>query len=90
MGNTDRTDALMPDKEPVSALGAADLTALIGIVAKLTGEVMGGDLEPQVVAALAERAAKDGLVADGAHADELVAAYENLIGRLRFALGERY
>jgi len=80
----------MPENEPVSALAASDLIALIGIVARLTGMVMGGALDSQDVEAFARRAAKDGLVADGASSEQLTAAYERLIGRLRFALGERY
>ena len=93
-GASDREDDPVPENEPVTALAATDLTALIGIVAQLTGLVMGGALDQQDVATFARRAAKDGLlsgdVADGAVADELTAAYERLIGRLRFALGERY
>ena len=79
----------MPENEPVTALTAIDLTALIGIVGRLTGMVIGGALDDQEVTAFARRAAKDGLVGDGVSADELAAAYERLIGRLRFALGER-
>jgi hypothetical protein len=80
----------MPENEPVTALAASDLTALIGIVARLTGMVMAGALDAQELASFARRAAHDGLVPDGAGADELIAAFERLIGRLRFALGERY
>jgi hypothetical protein len=80
----------MTENQAVSPLSAADLTALIGIVGRLTGQIMGGALEADDVAAFARRAAKDGLVHDDAGAPELSEAYERLIDRIRFALGERH
>ena len=79
----------MTENDAVSPLSAADLTALIGIIARLTGQIVGGAMDSDYVAAFAQRAAKDGLVADDAGGRELVEAYERLIDRLRFALGER-
>jgi len=79
----------MTENDAMSKLSPADLTALIGIVASLTGQIMGGAMEADDLAAFARRAAKDGLVADDG-AGELVEAYERLIDRLRFALGERW
>ena len=80
----------MTENDAMSKLSPADLTALIGIVASLTGQIMGGAMEADDVAAFARRAAKDGLVADDAGTPELTEAYQGLIDRLRFALGERW
>jgi hypothetical protein len=69
-------------------ISASDAAALIGVVARLQGESMLGQLDPDVEAAFAKRLRKDGLI-DAADAVSLQAGLDALGVRLREALGEQ-
>ena len=66
-----------------------DLTALIGILAVLEGELAGGEVSPHLAARIRERLERVALVAPGGTAGEVRQALDDLNQRLRSALGEQ-
>jgi len=78
----------MPHDEAPLPLSAADLTALIGVLARITGLIMAGGIDAEDSAGFLRRAIKDGLVEEGGGNEDLTRALEALIDRARVALGE--
>ena len=82
----------MPDDKTPLPLSTIDLTALIGVLSRLTGLIMAGGIDEQDAACFLRRAIKDGLIEDepgtAAGTAELTRALEGLIHRVRVALGE--
>ena len=69
-------------------LSDADLTALLGLVVVLDGELLGGGLDPRLVERLRVRCARAGLVAETSDPADLALALSGLVDRLRYSLGE--
>ena len=65
-----------------------DLAALIGILAVLEGELVGGEVSPHLAGRIRERLERVALVAPGGTACEVRQALDDLNQRLRSALGE--
>jgi hypothetical protein len=65
-----------------------DLTALIGILALLEGELESGEVTPHLAARIRERLARAALVAPAGSEREVRRALGDLNQRLRRALGE--
>lgn len=77
-------------RNPVSQ---QDVEVLIGIVATLTGNLLGGDVDPDTSAAFAERFVSAGLLEPAPDGNPLPAgevglALEDLVQRLRYAYGD--
>jgi len=73
---------------PGPPLSNEDLKALIGLLSNLTGLIVGALIQDDETNHLISRAARDGLIDDGGTRDDLIAALENLIRRVRISLGE--
>jgi hypothetical protein len=66
-----------------------DLAALIGILAVLEGELVGGEVSPHLGGRIRERLERVGLVAPDGSEGDVRRALGELNQRLRHALGER-
>jgi hypothetical protein len=82
----------MPEDKTLRPLSTTDLSALIGVLARLAGLIMAGGIDEQQTAGFLRRAIEDGLVkvepGIAAGTAELTQALEDLIHRLRVALAE--
>ena len=74
--------------EMTSPLPKQDMLALFDVVVVFAGEVLAGQVSPDLTAHIVRRLAKDGLIAEDASVGELGATIEDLIQRMRYALGE--
>ena len=74
--------------EMTSPLPKQDMLALFDVVVVFAGEVLAGQVSPHLTAHIVRRLAKDGLIAEDASVGELGATIDDLIQRMRYALGE--
>lgn len=64
------------------------MRVLFDIVVVLNGELLAGQVSPEVTGHVVRRLAKNGLIADDASVGELTAVVGDLVQRMRYALGE--
>ncbi|WP_327002439.1 hypothetical protein OHA72_46155 [Dactylosporangium sp. NBC_01737] len=70
------------------SFGPRDLPALIGILAVIEGELMGGEVSPRLSARIRDRLERAGVLESGATERDLRQSINDLNHRLRHALGE--
>lgn len=77
-------------EESRNGVSQQDVEVLVGVVATVTGSVLGGDCDPQATEKLAKRLVTAGLLDRGPHgelpsAGAVALAMEDLVQRLRYA-----
>lgn len=74
------------EPEPYTFL-EPDAAAIIGVLAILAGEVLGGNCRPELLAHLGRRLERTGAITDPASADQVYEALEDLIAQVRYVAG---
>jgi len=81
--DTNASNALAP-----RSCHVRDLSALIGLLAVMEGEIMVGELAQHLSGRIRDRLERAGILAANGAEPELCQSLEDLIHRLRYALGE--